>query len=94
MNPPSIVTVKRTSGRVEDDWETQGNIHWNEAKKCAIIRVFKNIGSLEGHRVAPYPYGYIEKHIFLRDFLELNPAWTERAAQVCNILKIPFPDEK
>ena len=88
-NPPLIVSVRRTSGRVEADWETQGEICLSDIKKCPQIRVFKNGGALEGQ---PPVSGHVLKYISLKEFLELNPLWTERARQLCEIVHISFPN--
>lgn len=77
-NPPSTIRVVRTSGRLESDWETQGEICWSDKKNCPQIRVFKNGGQNQT--------GHISKYIALKDFLDLNPEWSERASQVCQIL--------
>lgn len=88
-SPPLIVTVARTSGRLEHDWETQGEVSWSDRKQYTVIRVFKNGGALEGQ--APIQTGHISKYIPLSEFLSLNPLWTTRAKQVCEIIRIPFP---
>ena len=81
-------TVKRSSGCLEHDWCCQGQIQWSQTKQCPAMRVYKT-GCVEG-----YDTGSIWKWVVLREFLELNPQWTDLAKQLCEITDIPFIEKK
>jgi hypothetical protein len=77
------VTVSRsTSGRLEDDWECEGEIVWSEKKGSFLIRVFKNGGTLEGQHPIDTTNSYISKWIKVQEFLQLNPSWSQLVKKV------------
>jgi hypothetical protein len=83
QQPSQKVTVSRSStGRLEDDWECDGEIVWSEKKGNFVIRVFKNGGTLEGQTPVDVTGGHISKWIRVQDFLQLNPSWTQLVKKV------------
>ena len=81
-NPPTLVNVRRTDGRVESDWECYGQIGWSDNKQCSGMRVVKTQPDQIEKRV--------EKWVALTEFLDRNPLWSHRAKQVCEIINVPF----